>query len=307
MRRPRTLLFRKICFQVHLWLGIAIGLYIVLLSVTGSALVFRREMDAASRPQAPPIDASTQLLTKGQLTQAAREAYPGVTVERVGGPQRRTALVRIVLQRNGETFERDFNALTGEDLGEPWPWKAQAILTLAELHDDLLMPDDRRGRFWNGVGSILVTVLCITGAFIWWPGVKGWRRALSVKCSAAGPRLNHDLHSAMGFWIFLFMLVWGLSGVYLGIPEPFAAFVDSVSDPATNYGERTGDVILEWLARLHFGRWRSAPLKALWAVVGLVPALMFVTGAIMWWNRVVRPRRRLRRPSWSSRSRTRAL
>jgi uncharacterized iron-regulated membrane protein len=29
----------------------------------------------------------------------------------------------------------------------------------------------------------------------------------------------------------------------------------------------------------------------LWAVVGLVPAVMFVTGLLMWWNRVVRKRR----------------
>jgi uncharacterized iron-regulated membrane protein len=32
-------------------------------------------------------------------------------------------------------------------------------------------------------------------------------------------------------------------------------------------------------------------LKAVWAAVGVVPAIMFVTGAIMWWNRVVRRRR----------------
>ena len=127
-------------------------------------------------------------------------------------------MVRIALQKNGETFERDFNALTGEDLGEPWPWQAQAILTLAELHDDLLMPEDRRGRFWNGVGSILVTVLCITGAFIWWPGVKGWRRAMSVKWGAAWPRLNYDLHSAMGFWFFSIVFIWALSGIYLSFP-----------------------------------------------------------------------------------------
>ena len=30
--------------------------------------------------------------------------------------------------------------------------------------------------------------------------------------------------------------------------------------------------------------------KAIWAVFGLAPAAMFVTGAIMWWNRVLRPR-----------------
>jgi uncharacterized iron-regulated membrane protein len=29
-------------------------------------------------------------------------------------------------------------------------------------------------------------------------------------------------------------------------------------------------------------------MKSLWAVFGLAPAAMFVTGAVMWWNRVAR-------------------
>jgi len=39
--------------------------------------------------------------------------------------------------------------------------------------------------------------------------------------------------------------------------------------------------------------------KAAWAFFGLAPAAMFLTGAIMWWNRVLRPRGRVlnRRPS----------
>jgi uncharacterized iron-regulated membrane protein len=44
--------------------------------------------------------------------------------------------------------------------------------------------------------------------------------------------------------------------------------------------------------KLHFGRWRSGPLKAVWAIVGLVPAVMFVTGTVMWWQRFVRPKLR---------------
>jgi uncharacterized iron-regulated membrane protein len=48
---------------------------------------------------------------------------------------------------------------------------------------------------------------------------------------------------------------------------------------------------LNWLTRLHFGRWRNQPLlKALWAFIGLVPTMMLVTGVIMWWNRVLRKR-----------------
>ena len=292
LRRPRTVFFRKACFQVHLWIGIALGLYIVLLSITGSALVFRREMDAAVRPQAPPINASSKLWSKGQLAQAALEAYPGALVERVGGPQRGTALVRIVLKRNGESFDRDFNALTGEDLGDPWPWKAGAILTLADLHDDLLMLEDRRGRFWNGVGSVLVTVLCITGAFIWWPGIKGWRRGLLVKRGTSWPRFNFDLHSAMGFWFFAMIFIWAVSGIYLCFPDPFVATVDRIWGPNPALEPRTGDVVLEWMVRLHFGRWRNSHvLKAVWVIMGLLPAAMFVTGTAMWWHRVVYKRR----------------
>jgi uncharacterized iron-regulated membrane protein len=161
---------------------------------------------------------------------------------------------------------------------------------LGRLHDELLF--DREGKTWNGIGSLVFTVLVLSGAVVWWPGVNRWRRSLGVSLRGGWKRFNWDLHSAFGFWLFLLMLVWGVSGIYLGIPEPFANFVDAVSDPTIEYGSRWGDIFLAWLVKLHFGRWRSAPLKALWAIVGLVPAIMFVTGTIMWWQRVVRPRMR---------------
>ena len=94
--------------------------------------------------------------------------------------------------------------------------------------------------------------------------------------------------------VFSVVLLAFQSGIYLGIPEPFANFVDAVSDPSIDYGSRWGDIYFAWLVKLHFGRWRSAPLKALWAIVGLVPAVMFVTGAVMWWQRWVRPALRRR-------------
>jgi uncharacterized iron-regulated membrane protein len=288
LRKPRTVLLRKISFQLHLWVGLALGLYIVLLSVTGSALVFRREMDRAFRPAAPPLDAAKQL-TKGELTQAAREAYPGFSVERVGSPQRRTALVRIVMRRNGLEIERDFNAHTGEDLGDPFPWQAEAMLKLADLHDDLLMLENRRGRFWNGIGSVFVTLLCLTGAVLWWRGLKVWRRGLWFKWSTSWPRFNFDLHSAFGVWFFAILAIWAVSGIYLSFPDPFVALVDWIWGPIDTFqDERLGDVLIAWLVRLHFGRWRSHTLKVVWVILGLIPAVMFVTGVAMWWHRVVR-------------------
>jgi uncharacterized iron-regulated membrane protein len=48
-----------------------------------------------------------------------------------------------------------------------------------------------------------------------------------------------------------------------------------------------GDVIVEWLGPLHFGNFGGVRVKALWLVLGLSPPLLFVTGFLMWWNRVV--------------------
>lgn len=294
LRQPRTLLLRRIAFQIHLWIGLAIGLYVVLLSLTGSALVFRREMDRAFAPDRPVRDPARQVMTVEALTEAAQRAYPDYAIANVGLIQRRSPVIQIDLTRGGETIEREFSAYTGEDLGDPFPASSEWLLWLVTLHDDLLLPANQRGRFWNGVGSILATLLCVTGAIVWWPGIAGWRRALSVSRTSSWKRFNFDLHSALGFWFFSIIFIWALSGIYLSMPNEFMDVVNWFFGPQPDdlRNVRVVDVMVEWLARLHFGRWRSHTLKAVWVIIGLLPAIMFVTGAVMWWNRVIRKPRR---------------
>jgi uncharacterized iron-regulated membrane protein len=56
-------------------------------------------------------------------------------------------------------------------------------------------------------------------------------------------------------------------------------------------GRTAGDVIMAWVAPLHVGNFGGLGVKSAWLVLGLSPALLFVTGFIMWWTRVVRPLR----------------
>ena len=183
-----------------------------------------------------------------------------------------------------------FNAYTGEDLGDAFPVGSQILLWVVALHDDLLMTERETGRFWNGVGSILVTLLCLSGAVVWWPGVKSWSRGLKIKWRVGWPRFNFDLHSAIGFWTFGLIFMWAVSGIYLSLPTPVNGMVDWMYG-ANRAGVTWADTTLEWLARLHFGRWRNIPLEILWVIIGLIPAVMFVTGGVMWWYRIVRTAR----------------
>src|SRR5438874_9638897 len=84
LRQPQNIWFRRALFQVHLWSGIAIGLYILMISVTGSVLVYRNELYRAATPR-PIISTSTgPRLTDDQLTAAVSRLYPGYQVENLG-------------------------------------------------------------------------------------------------------------------------------------------------------------------------------------------------------------------------------
>jgi uncharacterized iron-regulated membrane protein len=288
VNRPQSLWLRKALFQVHLWTGIGIGLYVLLMSVSGAALVFRREL-AQAFSREPRIAAGPGArMTVDELKQAAKRAYPEYEATRVYERKNPEQLVEIYLERGGKRFQRLFNPYTGADLGDPLRPGFRFILWLADLHDDLLY--DRTGRRWNAIGAVLATLLCLTGAIIWWPGIKSWRSSLTFGWKGNRKGFNWVLHSALGFWSIAFILMWGISGIYLSIPESFNRVVDffePTREPSKT--PRFGDQVLYWLARLHFGRFAGLPVKIIWTVLGLAPAVLFVTGTLMWWNRVLSP------------------
>jgi uncharacterized iron-regulated membrane protein len=51
VRQPQRVWLRRAVFQVHLWSGISLGLYVVFISLTGSVLVYRNELYAAAATQ----------------------------------------------------------------------------------------------------------------------------------------------------------------------------------------------------------------------------------------------------------------
>jgi len=77
-------------------------------------------------------------------------------------------------------------------------------------------------------------------------------------------------------------LMWGISGIYFAFPGPFGTALDSAG-----FSEVSRDNALGWLARIHFGRF-SRTAEVVWTILGLVPAVLFVTGFLMWWKRVLR-------------------
>ena len=51
LQAPQTLLFRRFLFQVHLWSGIGFGMYVLVISLSGSALLLKSPFYAAFEPK----------------------------------------------------------------------------------------------------------------------------------------------------------------------------------------------------------------------------------------------------------------
>jgi uncharacterized iron-regulated membrane protein len=295
VHQPQNIWLRRAFFQVHLWSGIGIGLYVLMISVTGSVLVYSNELYVAATHKPIISTGSGPRLTDEQLKEAAIHAYPGYEVANLARATNLDQAVDVWLRRDDQDKRRLFDPRTGSDLGESVPLGIRLVSGLRDLHDNLFSGE--AGREVNGLGALAVLALVASGTVIWWPGIKTWRRSLTLHRRVGWKRLIWDLHSMIGFWSLGFTLVFVVSGIYLAFPQPFEDLASRL-EPFAGAGDR----VIYWIAILHFGRingigfpCRGAGLcdqttKAIWAVFGLAPAVMFATGAIMWWNRVLRPR-----------------
>jgi uncharacterized iron-regulated membrane protein len=285
LRQPQLLRWRRSIVQVHLWLGLALGAYVVVLSATGSLSVLRPDVHRWFIPRNVPMEGTR--LTGEALRDALRRTYPRYEVTNVFERPRADAPVMVTLMLEGATVDRLFDPYAARDLGSSYPPIAEAIEWVVDLHDNLL--GGTTGRTVNGVGAVLFLGLGITGAIVWWPGVRRLGRSMVPGRPTKSTQFARRLHIALGFWSFALILVWAITAVYFAFPDLFERTIDYFDADLTD-AERPGAEFLRTLVNLHFGRAWGMTVKVVWVAIGLLPAVLFVTGGITWWARVVRQR-----------------
>ena len=316
LRRPQTLWLRKAIFQIHLWAGIALGIYIVVVCATGSLIVFRNDiydyLETKTR-----VTPSGALLGKEQFLEVLQQTFPGYRVKEVKRGRDGKEAAEVVLARPGMFGEsltrRLIDPYNGRDVGPAVSAWYHFLSVTSDIHGRLMMGGS--GLTANAIGGMLLMGVCVTGMVIWWPGIASWKRALMFRRGTGWKRLNFDLHSAFGFWTFAFLFMWGATGAYFVFPEPVRATVNyftpifppplpqaqaaqanaPVPFPAPPRRRRpltTGGKILRSLSFAHYGNFAGWPVKALWVLLGFAPVILFGTALVMWWNHVLSPARK---------------
>ena len=144
LRHPQAVWLRRALFQVHLWTGLFLGLYIVAISLSGSALVFRDRIFQAigNKPRAVVI--SGPRLPDDKLRSRAENVYPRYHAGYVFRGKQRDQASIVVLEQNGKYIEELFDPYSGQDLGPADPGVLRALTWLADLHFNLLAGEEGR-------------------------------------------------------------------------------------------------------------------------------------------------------------------
>lgn len=286
MQAPQTHWLRRVLFQIHLWLGIGFGIYVLAISLSGSALLLKYRFYDWFEPkylkQAPAADAVP--LEGDALTEKMQQVYAGYEVGFTIEAMDREQATYVVLGKDGEFFPHYFDQFTGLDIGAANPWPIKSIEWLADLHDELFM--GRTGRQINGIGGLLFVLMSVTGLLIWWQGRARWYEGL-VLLPRSKRSLLWQLHSFFGFWSLLLMLAWGVSGFQLGFPETVDRFVSWLDSNPDDF--QRPNSWLQFFRAVHFARFGETSLtRFAWIMASFIPTLILVTGVIVWWRRVVR-------------------
>ena len=209
---------RSVINEIHLWLGIASGLIIFVVCLSGTIYTFSDEIQRFLEPSRYKVNGpigDSKLPIAQLILQLEKENDGKVTTINIPAKPDETyqfTLLKKDEKGRGTGFSLDPYSgqvtASGEAVGSVF------FMKMFRLHRWLLL-DTSIGRPIVGWATVIFTLLILTGMCIWIPQkVRSWKQGLKIKFDSNWKRINHDLHNTLGFYAAFLMLVMSLTGLY---------------------------------------------------------------------------------------------
>jgi uncharacterized iron-regulated membrane protein len=204
---------RSFAFQLHRYLGLACGLILIVIGLTGSLLIFATEIEhqliqnkiGKVFPQGDPISIDQIFAT----VQNELKRSSGLTLGNLLLPQDATSPYQARLSdANDHLVQLFIDPYTGQIMGS-LPQAENWTRGVLDLHYQLLA--GQSGMVIAGISALLLFILSLTGIVLW----PGWRKLISgfkIKWNAHPKRLNFDLHKVAGIITAVFLAFTGFTG-----------------------------------------------------------------------------------------------
>jgi uncharacterized iron-regulated membrane protein len=203
---------RNLAFSLHRYLGLTVGLILVIVGLTGSVLVFQKEIDSILvKQQFEQVIPRSQTVSLDVVSDNVTQAYAARPDWKIAqfvlyyDPD----IYRVRLQNSEEQqLEVFVNAYTGKILGDRL--RNQSFFgRIYDLHYSLLAGPI--GFMIVGIAALLMCILAITGLILW----SGWRNLISgfkIKWDGRTKRKNYDIHKVVGIIALIGLTLTGFTG-----------------------------------------------------------------------------------------------
>lgn len=205
---------RKTFLKIHQLLGLATGIVVFVVSITGCLWVFKEEIQSVYKKQfniSPSPGSALIAPTKAKIL--AQQVFPGKAVHgtlygREGDP------VEVIFYEAEPEFYRSvfLDPYSGEVLHAE-DHDSGFFAFVLDGHMNLWLPDEVGSKI-VGISVLLFMAILISGIILWWPKKNLIRQRFRFdwRSSTRWKRKNYDLHAVTGFYIMMPAFILAFTG-----------------------------------------------------------------------------------------------
>ena len=221
-RFVRSTKVKKVAFNLHKYVGVVAGVYMLIMSLTGIVLVFHDELSEWLNPYSPKIQ-GTERASFDRIFQNCETASPGFKFKNMMVDLDNHPTLVFGNHADGRKITCEANQFTGEFLKVRD--ENQILKFITDLHFNLL--SGTNGRTANGIGGVILLMLTITGLMIWWRSINSFKTLFKLRperknnappVSWLSAIVIKNAHALFGVCFTPFLIIWSISGFYFGFP-----------------------------------------------------------------------------------------
>lgn len=205
---------KQFIFQAHKILGLATGLVVFIVAITGCAWAFREEIESTYDDYKKVTPLNQPILTPSEAKALATEVFPNHHIHGTLFQKADDAIEVIFYDAEPEFYQSVFlNPYSGTVIHVE-DHLSGFFAFILKGHTRLWLPK-AFGEQLVGVSILIFILIIISGLFLWWPKKRKnlkQRVTFDWKSTTKWKRKNFDLHSIVGFYICSLALVLAFTG-----------------------------------------------------------------------------------------------
>jgi len=226
---------RRLFVVIHRYVGLTIGLIVVVLGLSGSIIVYWREIDRTFNPQERVVhEPSRPMISLDEVLAIVKKAHPQRpkpwTLEMPHDDNAAYYATYSRPEERGLKYSTNLHVAVHPYTGEilrSWYWGETPVSWIYDVHANL-----QAGLFGHqvvGAFGVVLLFISLTGLYVWWPIGAFRKRHFLVKTDSGAPRMELDLHRAGGFYSLPLMIIFAVTGYMFVFPSHLQGVVAQVS------------------------------------------------------------------------------